>query len=129
MDKALWEPDREAEEAQAAPAKGLDWRKRMSDHIAYGLLVYTGLQIFVTMGALKTGGESILPYFVLVVLVAAIIPGCRLFEKRWDRLDDEQAADVEFTAEYRRDRNIVWAGAIGLPFLITGLFKLVTAFV
>lgn len=129
MDKALWDTGREAEEAQAAPVKGLDWRKRMSDHIAYGLLVYTGLQIFVTMGALKTGGESILPYFALVVLVAAIIPGCRLFEKRWEQLNDEQAGDAAFAAEYKRDRTIVWAGAIGLPFLMTGLFKLVTAFV
>jgi hypothetical protein len=27
----------------------------MSDHVAYGLLVYSGLQIFVTMSALKVG--------------------------------------------------------------------------
>ena len=37
----------------------------MSDHVAYALLVYTGLQIFVTMGALKTEHGSILPYFAL----------------------------------------------------------------
>ncbi len=38
----------------AAPRKAgaLDWRKKMSDTIAYALLVYTGLQIFVTMQAL-----------------------------------------------------------------------------
>jgi hypothetical protein len=125
MDKALWgaRPDAAAPGAQAA--KGLDWRKRMSDHIAYGLLAYTGLQIFVTMGVLKTGGESILPYFALVVLVAAVIPGCRLFEKRWEGLSDAEAGDPELAGRFRRDRNFVWAAAVGLPFLLTGLFKLV----
>ena len=101
----------------------------MSDHVAFGLLVYTGLQIFVTMGALRTGGESILPYFALVVLVAAIIPGCRWFEKRWEGLSDEQAANPELADPFKRDRSLVWAGAIGLPFVLTGLFKLVALFV
>ncbi|HEX7710902.1 MAG TPA: hypothetical protein VF418_08165 [Sphingomonadaceae bacterium] len=126
MTKALPNSVRDAAARQAhAPAeRGLDWRKRMSDHIAYGLLVYTGLQIFVTMGALKTGGESILPYFALVILVAAVIPVCRLFERRWDGLSDEQAANPELADLYKRDRNLVWAAAIGLPFVFTGLFKL-----
>lgn len=126
MNKALWDTGRdpETDALQAPPAKGLDWRKRMSDHIAYGLLVYTGLQIFVTMGVLKTGGESILPYFALVVLVAAIIPGCRLFERRWEGLSDGEAANPELADRFHRDRNLVWLAAIGLPFLLTGLFKL-----
>ena len=126
MDKALWESHREsgAVGAQAPGASKLDWRKKMSDHIAFGLLIYTGLQIFVTMGALETSGESVLPYFALVVLVAAIIPGCRLFEKRWEDLSDEQAANPELAGLFRRDRNLVWAAAIGLPFLLTGIFKL-----
>ena len=63
-------------------ARLLDWRKRMSDNIAYALLVYTGMQIFVTVQALKLEGMSILPYLALVVLVAAIIPACRAFERR-----------------------------------------------
>ena len=33
----------------AARVTAIDWRKRMSDTIAYALLVYTALQIFVTM--------------------------------------------------------------------------------
>jgi len=109
---------------QQAPAKPLDWRKRMSDHIAYALLVYTALQIFMTMGALHGKGGSMLPYFALVVLVAAIIPACRRFEKRWNRLNDEQAADPGYVSYYRRDRLWVWIMAIGLPFLVTGVFKL-----
>jgi hypothetical protein len=109
--------------AQVA-ARPLDWRKRMSDHIAYALLVYTTLQIFVTMGALQAKGGSLLPYFALVVLVAAIIPACRRFEKRWNRLNDEQAADPSFARYYKRDRMWLWIMAIGLPFLVTGTFKL-----
>lgn len=106
-------------------AKGpLDWRKRMSDHIAYGLLAYTALQIFVTMGALNAQNGSLLPYFTLVVLVAAIIPACRRFERRWNRLSNEQAADPSLAGYYRRDRNLVWGMAIGLPFVVTAVFKL-----
>lgn len=124
MDKAL------GEQAVARPVTGarLDWRKRMSDNVAYALLAYTGLQIFVTMTALKAGhGGSILPYFALVVLVAAIIPGARWFESRWSGLDDTDAASPDLAAAFKRDRLALWLCAIGLPFALTGLFKLVTA--
>lgn len=109
---------------QTSRARPLDWRKRMSDNIAYALLVYTGLQIFLTMGALHGSGGSLLPYFALVVLVAAIIPACRRFEKRWARLDDVQAADPAFAGYFRRDRIWLWVLAIGMPMVVTGLFKL-----
>ena len=110
--------------AARGQAKPLDWRKKMSDNIAYALLVYTGLQIFVTMGALEGRGGSLLPYFALVILVAGIIPACRRFEKRWNRLNDIQAADPEFASFYRRERMWLWALALGLPFVVTGMFKL-----
>ena len=103
--------------------RAVDWRRKMSDNIAYALLVYTVLQIFVTMGALKGAGGSLLPYLALVILVAAIIPACRRFETRWNRLSDEQAADPALLSKYRRDRLMLWLMAIGLPFLLTGLFK------
>ena len=124
MAQALDKPQ-DAPLSQPVPghAKALDWRKRMSDNIAYALLVYTGLQIFVTMSALEGKGGSLLPYFALIILVAAIIPACRRFEKRWNRLNDVQAADPEFASYYRRDRMWLWLMAIGLPFVVTGLFK------
>jgi hypothetical protein len=103
--------------------KPLDWRRRMSDNIAYALLVYSGLQIFVTMGSLKASGPSMLPYLALCILVGAIIPACRRFERRWNRLSDAQAADPVLGSYFRRDRALLWALAIGLPFLITGLFR------
>jgi hypothetical protein len=109
--------------SRQSSAHPLDWRRRMSDHIAYALLVYTGLQIFVTMGALKGETGSLLPYLALVILVVAIIPSCRRFETRWNRLSDEQAADPAFSGYYRRDCLVLWLLAIGLPFALTAMFK------
>ena len=112
--------------ASVAPpdaVRPLDWRRKMSDNIAYALLTYTVLQIFVTMSALKHEGTSLLPYLALLVLVGAIIPACRRFERRWNRLSDEQAADPCFARQYRRDRLALWLLAIGLPFALTALFK------
>lgn len=100
-----------------------DWRRKMSDQIAYALLVYTALQIFVTIGALEAGGQTLLPYLALVVLMVAIVPACRRFESRWNRLSDTQAKDPALFASYRRDRLALWLMAIGLPFAITALLK------
>ena len=125
MDKALWE----SAAAQKRAGRKLDWRRRMSDNVAYALLVYTALQIFVTMSALKGGHGSILPYFALIILVAAIIPGCRMFEKRWEGLSDSDAANPELRDRYRKDQIVLWICAIGLPFALTGAYKGVTALV
>ena len=114
---------------KGATTRAHDWRKAMSDHVAYALLVYTGLQIFVTVHAIKGGSHSILPYLALVVLVAGIIPACRWFEKRWSGLSDEQAADMAYADAFGRDRLMLWVLAVGLPFLLTGLFKGIAALV
>ena len=104
-----------------------DWRKSMSDHVAYALLVYTALQIFVTVAALKSGSDSVLPYFALVVLVAGIIPACRWFEKRWRDLSDDEAHDTALAGAFRSDLIKLWLLAIGLPFALTALFHAITA--
>ena len=106
-----------------------DWRKAMSDHVAYALLVYTGLQIFVTVHAIKGGSHSILPYLALVVLVAGIIPACRWFEKRWSGFTDEQASDPAYSDAFKRDRLMLWGLAIGLPFVLTAIFKAIGALI
>ena len=105
-------------------ARKRDWRKAMSDHVAYGLLAYTTLQIFVTVKALSEGSSTALPYLALVVLVAGIIPVCRWFEKRWAALSDADAANPAFAGEFRRDVTALWAMAIGLPFGLTLIFKM-----
>ena len=125
MDKALWE----SATSQKRVGRKLDWRKKMSDNVAYALLVYTGLQIFVTMGQLNNASGSILPYFALIVLVAAIIPGCRMFEKRWDGISDSEAANPELRDRFRRDLVLLWLCAFGLPLALTGGYLGVTALI
>jgi len=100
----------------------LDWRKRMSDNVAYALLVYTGVQIGVTMSMLKGSSGSILPYFALVLLVAAIIPAARLFEARWSEMSDEEAGDPSLAGAFARDRLSLWLCALGLPFAMAAFF-------
>jgi len=109
----------------SAPARTRtrDWRKAMSDHVAYSLLVYTGLQIFVTVKALSEGTSGLLPYLALIVLVAGIIPALRWFERRWIGLDDAEAADPAYAAAFRRDTLALWMLAVGLPFALTLVFK------
>jgi hypothetical protein len=111
----------------AQDTKARDWRKSMSDHVAYALLVYTALQIFMTVKALSDGVSSILPYVALVILVAAIIPACRWFERRWTRLSDEEAADPAFLGAFRRDALMLWTLAIGLPLVLTAICKAIFA--
>lgn len=107
----------------AAPARPRDWRKAMSDHVAYSLLAYTALQIFVTVKALSEGTSGLLPYLALIVLVAGIIPALRWFERRWIGLNDAEAADETYARAFRRDITGLWLLAIGLPFALTVLFK------
>lgn len=120
MNKAL-------ERAQQRSRHKLDWRRKVSDHVAFGLLAYTGLHIFVTMTALKGTSGSVLPYFALIALVAAIIPACRWFEARWDGLDDEAAADPALAPQFRREVGLFWLAALGLPIVLTFGFKAVVA--
>nr|WP_137676835.1 hypothetical protein [Parerythrobacter lutipelagi] len=127
MAKALEETGTDNAAHAGAQANGRDWRRSMSDNVAWALLAYTGLQIFVTTGAMKTAGGSIMPYIVLIVLVAAIIPACRVFERRWRDLSDHEAADPNLSGAFRRDQIVLWLMAIGLPFLITGAIKVFLA--
>ena len=126
MAKALWQ-----ESAHEAERQGqrVGWTKRMSDHVAFALLVYTGVNIFVTMSALKGHHGTILPYFGLVFLVAAVIPGCRLFERRWERLAASGTSDAELGRLFNRDRLIIWSAAFGLPLIVTAVVKGVLALI
>lgn len=109
---------RTAEHPQQS-AHDVNWRSKVSDHVAYSLLVYTGLHIFVTMGALKSGGGSLLPYFALVVLVVAIIPALRFLERRWQQFAESDIADTVLAPQFRREMALLWAAAIGLPLVLT----------
>ena len=105
-----------------------DWRRRISDHLAYALLVYTALQIFVTMKQLKEMTSTTLPYLALIVLVAMIIPAARMLEKHWSELTDAEAFDPAQASRFKRDRIIIWVFAIGMPFVLAGIARLIAAF-
>ena len=122
MANALHRTEDETTPHYAPRMRTRDWRRGMSDNVAYALLVYTALQIFVTVHAMKEIGSSILPYLALVVLVAGIIPACRRFEKRWRDLSDEEASDPALRGAYRRDQVVLWMLAILLPLALTALF-------
>lgn len=111
----------------ATQERQLDWRKRISDTVAYGLLVYTALQIFVTLRALEGEGASMLPMFALVVLVAGVIPLFRHYERRWEGLNDTAAADPALRSACRRDQLAIWGVSIGLPLVLTVVFKALVA--
>ena len=113
--------------ARAAGKRAVDWRKSASDHVAYALLVYTALQIFVTVKALAQGSSTILPYLALVALVAVIIPACRWFEHRWKDMTDQQAADPAYAPAFRRETVLLWIAAIGLPLVLTAIFRAIFA--
>lgn len=101
----------------------VDWRKSMSDNVAIALIVYTALNIFLTVDAIRETGLRSLAMVCLVLLVAGIIPACRKFEKRWRDISDEAAHDRALSGAYRRDQAMLWILALGLPFGLTMVFK------
>jgi len=113
--------------SEITPKPTVRWDKKMSNNCAFALLVYTLLQIFFVMSAIKTKGMSIAPYFGLVVLVAIIIPFCRKYERRWQELAKSNLPDNGLATRFRKDQLVLWVLALGLPFLFVGLFKFIAA--
>jgi hypothetical protein len=97
--------------------------KRVSTHIAYALVVYTLVLIFAVSPQMESKGMSILPYFLLVALVGAVIPPCRNLERRWQRFDND--IDASHDATYRRDLVVLWLCAFGLPLMLTAILWII----
>jgi hypothetical protein len=51
-----------------------------------------------------------------------------LFEKRWERLAETDAEREELAPLFVRDVAVLWIAAIGLPFLVTGVIKVMLQF-
>jgi hypothetical protein len=51
----------------------------------------------------------------------------RHFERRWERLSDAQAANPDLRPDFRRDQLATWAVAIGVPFLLAAVFRLLVS--
>lgn len=103
------------------------YSKRMSDHVAYALVVYTLMLIFVVTPTMKTEGTSIFPYFLLVIFVALVIPAAHGLEKRWQALSATDSGDGSLDARFTADRVKLWVAALGIPVGIALLSTAVTA--
>ncbi|OYY71351.1 MAG: hypothetical protein B7Y00_07410 [Sphingomonadales bacterium 17-56-6] len=100
------------------------YSKRMSDHIAFALVVYTLMLIFVVTPTIESSGTSIFPYFVLVLFVGAVIPLCRNLERRWQALDANAYPGDGLETPYFADRLKLWAGAVAIPAVLAVLFTI-----
>jgi hypothetical protein len=90
--------------------------KRISTHIAYALVMYTLLLIFLVSPQMESKGTSILPYFLLVLLVGLAILPCRSLERRWNMADNYDSNSLNGTCN--RDAVLLWVAAIGIPVLL-----------
>lgn len=104
-------------------AAATDWRKSLSNHVAVALIVYTALNIFLTVEAIKKTGLRSLSMICLILLIAGIIPACHKLEKRWRDMSEERAQAAAADGAYRRDIGLLWLLALGLPFGLTVLFR------
>jgi len=94
---------------------------KMSDHIAFALIVYTLLLIFMVTPMMETTGMSIMPYFLLVLAVAAMVPFCRRYDRRWRSLVMENHTEGALDSRYTGDCYRLWLVALGVPALLFGL--------
>jgi hypothetical protein len=77
----------------------------MSDHVAFALVAYTLALIFLVTPRMESDGTSIFPYFLLVILVAAVISPCRNLERRWQALQATDNGDGSLDGRYKADRD------------------------
>ncbi len=99
------------------------YAKKINDHIALALIAYTMALIFGVTPAMKTEGGSILPYFLLVVFVALMVPFCRNIDNKWKKLDGSELGDSNLKSRYAIDRTKLWMVALGVPILLWFLFS------
>ncbi len=92
--------------------------KRMSTHVAYGLVVYTLLLFFVVAPGVVTGEMAIWPYLLLVAFVAVAILPCRNLERKWQNVVGSNGG-----GQFWRDAAMLWLGAMGIPLAVMLLIR------
>jgi hypothetical protein len=95
------------------------YAKRMSDNIAFAMVAYTLMLIFMVTPKLESTGTSIFPYFILVMLVGCAIPYGHKLERRWDMLSSSELSQSGLNTRFAIDRIILWLAAIGVPFMLS----------
>ena len=89
----------------------------MSDQIAIALIVYTLLLIFLVTPSLESG-MRIWPYFLLVLMVAAVIPFFRGIDHRWKTLENSELSDHGLYLRFQQDTGKLCAVAVGIPLFL-----------
>lgn len=102
------------------------YSKRMSDNVAFALVIYTLMLIFVVTPSMESEGTSIFPYFMLVVFVGLVISPCHGLERRWQALQNNASGDGMLDSRFNIDRAILWFGAIGIPVIIAAICYAIT---
>jgi hypothetical protein len=100
------------------------WEKKMCGQVAWALLIHTTLLIFFVTAKMESPGTSILPYFVLVLMVALFIGIARHYDRRWRVLGPSELSDSSKIARFRFDQLKIWILSIGLPFVWAALISL-----
>lgn len=97
------------------------WDKKMCGQVAWALLLHTTLLIFFVTTKMESPGTSILPYFLLVIMVGMFIGIGRHYDRRWRVLGPSELSHGSKMARFRLDQAKLWVLAIGLPFLWAAL--------
>ncbi len=103
------------------------YAQKISDHIAVALVAYTLLLIFVVTPAIEGKGAAIWPYFLLVILVAAVIPPFHKIDKRWQLLEKSELSSSGLETRFTIDRIKLWVMAIGAPFALALICRTLAA--
>lgn len=93
--------------------RGTNYRRRISNHIAFGLVTFAMLQIFVV----ASHGGLLLANLGVILVIAASIPGARSLERRWELLASGGLPSAGLATRYRRDVLTIWMVDLLVPFL------------
>ncbi len=102
----------------AATQRSKDFRKSISNQVAFALITYTMLLIFMVTPVIKGSDMSILPYFLLVVFVGLMVPFCCAIERRWKKLSGSELSNSGLSKRYSVDCAKLWLVAIGIPAVV-----------
>lgn len=107
--------------------KRKSYAKRITDNIAYALIIYTLMLIFLVAGAITTNSMSVAPYLLLMLFIALVIPMARKLEKKWEMLDGSELSHSSLRKRFAIDRTKLWFGTFSLPLILMVICKALSA--
>ena len=87
--------------------------RRISNHMAFGLVTFAMLQIFIV----ASNGGGLLANLGIILVIAIFIPGAHSMERRWERLARGGLPSAGLTTRYRKDVLKIWTVDLIVPFL------------